>query len=656
MYVEFPNGLPQSGGNGGGCAAGKVVLTVWERAVASNTTQALPQQPPLAILSTHPVNYTAVALASAEQRAMVDLWVAKVAGFDTAVDGLPASANPLLTRTAAALPLLVATTQLSMFRTHRFAPHQAWVEVVEYIAGFVGLGNLTLAWQPTVSPRYGPTDALPPPPTYQAQALHDGVGWYAAMIPNAQTSLTVAAYKAAGGTAPLLLDAAGMGGSGVLGVFEGLYSSIVQGGRQPVSVNLRDDCITETAMAFAMRSVAARRGLLRDAAPVHGTETALADADERTAINLLDYAWSAGGFAQSWMPGLFDPLGSTLGMLAWSTGTAVSAREYYKDDDARGILAGLALSGLLKTDRYGAVIARAVLGNLRWAGVDGFGPPSGNFADMIKSGWQSTHNASFAGDGSVYSPHYQGYIWCAYLYGYVQSSYRPLYDRAYAAIATMMANYPGKWIPTANGYTMQRARMLLPLAFLVRVNDTALHRSWLQQVYTGLAARQRPCGAFQEEVVAPGWAGSTRVPNNDDYGTFEAPLNQVNTDNVTDLLYTANFAFLGLNEAWHATGNTTYLDALTRLEAFLARAQALSPVHPEVNGAWFRAFDFGGRWEAWGSNADLGWGVWSVESGWTMSWISTVFGLRLTNTSLYDLAMTQNTSQAFADWLPVFFP
>jgi len=35
-----------------------------------------------------------------------------------------------------------------------------------------------------------------------------------------------------------------------------------------------------------------------------------------------------------------------------------------------------------------------------------------------------------------------------------------------------------------------------------------------------------------QELSHPGWGGSTRVPNNADYGTFEAPLNQANDDPV----------------------------------------------------------------------------------------------------------------------------
>lgn len=79
----------------------------------------------------------------------------------------------------------------------------------------------------------------------------------------------------------------------------------------------------------------------------------------------------------------------------------------------------------------------------------------------------------------------------------------------------MMENYPTKWVPTANGIAMQRARILLPLAFLVRANDTVLHRQWLATAVDGLMTRRHCEGdwcAYKEELSHPGWGGSTGVP------------------------------------------------------------------------------------------------------------------------------------------------
>lgn len=113
---------------------------------------------------------------------------------------------------------------------------------------------------------------------------------------------------------------------------------------------------------------------------------------------------------------------------------------------------------------------------------------------------------------------------------------------------------------------------------------------------------------------------------------------------------------LGLHEAAAATGNATYRVVENRLVDFIVRLQAKSDVHPEVDGAFFRAFDYN-KWEAWASDADVGWGAWSVETGWTQSWISTVLGFRQLNTSLWQLGTSiDNIKQDFETWIPIMFP
>jgi hypothetical protein len=59
---------------------------------------------------------------------------------------------------------------------------------------------------------------------------------------------------------------------------------------------------------------------------------------------------------------------------------------------------------------------------------------------------------------------------------------------------------------------------------------------------------------------------------------------------LSDALYTLSFAIAGLREAYGATGNRTYLHAESKLAEFLVRTQVVSTAHPELSGAWFRAF------------------------------------------------------------------
>ena len=63
--------------------------------------------------------------------------------------------------------------------------------------------------------------------------------------------------------------------------------------------------------------------------------------------------------------------------------------------------------------------------------------------------------------------------------------------------------------------------------------------------------------------------------------------------------------------------------------------------HEWLDGAWFRAFDFG-EWDYWASSGDMGWGAWCVEAGWGQSWTAATLALRERKTSLWDLTSTSS--------------
>jgi hypothetical protein len=151
-----------------------------------------------------------------------------------------------------------------------------------------------------------------------------------------------------------------------------------------------------------------------------------------------------------------------------------------------------------------------------------------------------------------------------------------------------------------------------------------------------MIAHQDACGAIREEIGPAGHGAAAPPASNEAYGTGEATLIQTNGDPLSDLLYTCNFAMIGLHEAAAATGEALYRRAADRLTRFLCRIQVRSESHPELDGAWYRAFDYR-RWEYWASNADVGWGAWSIETGWTQPWIAVVLALRQMRTSFWDL-------------------
>ena len=96
-------------------------------------------------------------------------------------------------------------------------------------------------------------------------------------------------------------------------------------------------------------------------------------------------------------------------------------------------------------------------------------------------------------------------------------------------------------------------------------------------------------------------------------------------------------------EAAKATQDTTYIKAVNQMRDFLIRIQVRSDKFKNVDGAWFRAFNYE-DWNYWASNADAGWGAWSTLTGWIQSWIvGTQFVLE-EDSSLWDIVNQKDVS------------
>lgn len=68
-----------------------------------------------------------------------------------------------------------------------------------------------------------------------------------------------------------------------------------------------------------------------------------------------------------------------------------------------------------------------------------------------------------------------------------------------------------------------------------------------------------------------------------------------------------------------------------------------------------RAFDFW-RWDHWGSDSDDGWGVWSMETGWTQAWITSVLALRHLKASFWDLTVNSTIGRHMEKLRPLLIP
>ncbi|MBS0662383.1 MAG: hypothetical protein JSR48_03915 [Verrucomicrobia bacterium] len=608
LYVEFPAQLP-------GLTVGAVRRATEETVVV--TADGLdPRLRPMQLLAVHDCHHVEV-----EAPAPL-LVVAKVAGFDTAVFGLAGTTpRPILFEHGAS-GVLVATTKLSQFVTARYGPPGALQALWAFIFRWLQpeAEPPALAWVPTVRPTYSREALLPPDAA--RRAIRRGLDWHttARMLLSADGAREYAALRASGrvdpanpvGPAP---DGRWAAGNGRFGVLEGVNSRVAFDGTQPIRWNLRCDSNGESALAFALRW------------QLDGD-----DASRTVAGNLLDWVYGASGMFQT------DPAKANFGLVHWAPD---NGQALYQDNDVKVILGAIGTAAVLGTDRWDDAVVRNILANFRTTGRHGFRGWRLEAPELLAAGWEKYWRA----ETILCQPHYEAWMWAAYLWLYGQTGYRPLLERTRRGVRTMMEAYPDRWRWT-NGLQQERGRMLLALAWLVRVEDRPEYRVWLERLADDLERAQDASGAIREELGELAQGDFRPCRSNEEYGTNEAPLIQENGDPVADLLYTCNFTLLGLIEAAAATGGARFARMADRLAAFLVRIQVRSEAHPELDGGWFRAFDFR-AWDYFGSNGDAGWGAWAIEVGWTQGWIPTGLALRELRTSLWNLTRGRTVARNF---------
>jgi len=597
LYVEYPSWLP-----GGGTLPPREAGV--ERAVVRSDFFGT-SLPPLRILSVNGLRFIPVTGVEAH------LVAAQVAGFDSSVYGLPKQTHPLLYEDPADTSLLVATTRLSGFVTGRYAPGDAWRTVWQGILRWLAPGAdfPQLKWEPTVGPTYSSSAVLPT--DAEANAVKRGVEWFVQsklLIPSSRRDAVWGAIPK--GTFLPTPPREAPVGDGTLGIMEAMMSVIQRDGSQLQSASLRGDCHGESAMALAFGG-----SLFGDS----GYKT--------VAGNLLDYWYFRSG-SRGGARG--NPDSSAYGLVAWGVGSWPWFKANYGDDNARLMLGTLATASLLQDRRWDEIVLRCLLANLRTTGKLGFRGDRIEVEDLGVRSWKEYFNR----DITSYSPHNEAYLWACFLWAFDKTRDSLFLKRTENALRMTMAVYPTGW-RWMNGLAQERARIILPLAWLVRVSDTPEHRKWLRTAVDGLLSLQEPCGAIREELGAADKGAMPPPASNEAYGGGEASLIQRNGDPVSDQLYTTNFAFLGLHEA-AALGDSASKKAEEKLASYFCRIQVRSETQPSLDGGWFRAFDFN-RWEPWGSNADAGWGAWAIESGWTQAWIASVLAMRQMKTSLWEL-------------------
>lgn len=553
------------------------------------------------------INRAAYLKAEADDPLMV---IARVAGFDTAVFGLEDTPfSPLVYKHGD--NLWISTSKLTDFSRLRLMPESKWQSFWEYaLSDLTGKKVSFKEWPALIAPAYSENAKLPK--DARKQAIQKGIEWFFNghfLIHQDWKESWIMKYIG-DGTMPVgpELPEDAPNGDGSLGVLEGHCSAIYKDGRQAYRYWIRDDIQGESSMAFAIAGE-------------------LLDNQEYKAIaeRLSDYS-----FKEFQDGPRSDPNSPTYGLLGWAY---THKWVYYGDDNARSILGSILAGKVLGTDKWKKNLDAAIEANFNTTGKNGFRGPRLHEQDIQRNGLEYYQNGELINP----HPHFESWLWACYLWQYANTGDKKYLETAEKGISLTMAAYPDGWSWT-NGIQQERARMVLPLAWLYRVSPTEEHKAWIDLITADIAKNQVGCGAIREELGDPskGSYGAERC--NDDYGRNEAPLIFRNGDPVADMLYTSNFAVFALNEAACATGDPKIRKMADDLGEFLVRIQARSEKRKNVDGAWFRAFNYR-NWDYWASNADAGWGAQSTLTGWIQSWIITTLALMEKGTSYWDITL-----------------
>lgn len=535
--------------------------------------------------------------------------IGRVAGYNTAVYGIPTNASPILFEKPE-LNAFIATTKLSQFITARYAPYQEWRALWNWLLNDLSPGHsIDVDWTPAVTAAYAKN--APIGPREEMNCFKTGEQWYlnsGLLVSDSRWPQILNWIKTNGGETAYAdhLDHLGDGSNGIL---EGYASGIRFDGQQKQRIVFRADCQAESAMVFAVNNW------------LHHDRRS-----QQIARNLLNFVY----FKSDMCGGVrADATNPNFGLIGWGGIAPAWTVQNYGDDEARTMLATMLAAACMGSDDWNESLLKALHANLRTSGQEGFRGSSISVPELEKNGWKYYNNRHYV----YYSPHFEAYPWACYLWAYHHSGYRPFLEKAKSAIGITMAGFPNKWIWNDN---MERAHMLLGLSWLVRLEDTPEHRRWAKTVAMDLLSVQDDCGGLTERFRVSSSTHYRVAASNEAYGVSETPLLQENGDPVTDQLYVSGFSLLGLHEAAMALNDNEIKAGEDRLAQYLCRIQNRSKEFPFLNGSWFRAFDHN-RWEGWASSGDIGWGAWSVETGWANAWTLATLGLRARHASLWDL-------------------
>uniref|UniRef100_UPI003F4980FF hypothetical protein n=1 Tax=Nonomuraea bangladeshensis TaxID=404385 RepID=UPI003F4980FF len=507
----------------------------------------------------------------------------KVAGVHTAVFGPAADSWPaLLDLPLGAGRLLYATTALGNFERGRYRPASRWRRLIRQLLAV--LTGAPPGERPVLvtTPRVWAPSGTPITMNVPVEPLRVPDGTHVLEAGGAQTVITVSPrrerYRQMIDKGMAWFDAAGMllGEDGVEGVAEGLSGDLGPDGVSPLRLVHRGDGYSQVAHAF--RLYGRLTGQKRPGRVAENLMRRVLDTMQITDRTMLYGSW--------------EPRGARTDL----TGT----NNLFADDNGWISLFALAHGALEQGLRGVEALIRTAHAEL---GVqpDPWRTPS----TLLVERWNGMAVME-PSDGLDLSAHWNSSAQAAMLYAYAVTGERRYLDTATRGLTHMAKAFPRMRLETSR--TCETIRFLFPLAGAYLYTREPLYRATMLKIADYLKERQDPAsGAIAE------WDGRT-PGSNESYGLDEAAIFQTNGDTITDQLYAMGYAALTLPIAHRVTGDPIFDELATGVLDYLSRIQ-IEEGDPRLDGTWMRSFDFA-AWEYYGSNCDVGWGPYCVETGW----------------------------------------
>ncbi|WP_438349308.1 hypothetical protein ACP8HI_01030 [Paenibacillus sp. FA6] len=312
-----------------------------------------------------------------------------------------------------------------------------------------------------------------------------------------------------------------------------------------------------------------------------------------------------------------DPTSPSYGFFKWYDFPGKYPHQLFTDDNAWVCFVLLYVYRKTGKEIYrerGMLIAEGLLSTQR---QDGLRPNVLTRAQLSEIGKEGAAKL----DPSL-NPHFESITHAAFIQAFLVTGEETYLESALLGSRALLA----KWDELKFMYsrTSGVTRLLLPLGFLCKYDQTGEIEAGLRRTMDYLSVHQHRLGGIEE----------ADNPDPERFGQEDAGVYIANGEGIADQLYTNNFLVMNSWESWRSTGNPQYKMLHEEVSAFMRSIQIRS-ADGRYDGGWMRAFDLN-KGEYFGNNGDTGWGPYCMESGWTNAITSAGLLLAMLDESLFD--------------------